>query len=258
MDQAIAQAVPDRQSRRLGPDFVSECAEINVVLQDHVDELRVEPEPAEPEPVDGRPADQVADARLMHAGILVGDDDRSAGTRDPAHLAQGRDMIFVVGEPADRVAGVERRVREGEAFSLGPGQPPSGSGIAIAASQQLCPRDVHTVDSPGWRQEPEVLTIANANLQHTCLGAMETREMPEDRHPSPPGTSLKRQEKPFPLAKAYPAWTVIESRDDAVAAAQRGDRLGDVVASRINTLATGTTAHAPAAAFRSRCSTPAR
>ena len=63
MDQAIAQAVPDSASRRVGPDQVRQCAKIDVVLQDHVDELRVEPKLTEPEPVDRRPADQMADAR---------------------------------------------------------------------------------------------------------------------------------------------------------------------------------------------------
>src|SRR5437868_1467154 len=94
-----------QRSRSRWPDQ----GEIAVILQDHVDELRVEPEPPQPEPVEGRPAYQVADARSVNAGILVGDDDGSAGTRNPAHLAQGRGVIFIVGEAADRVASVERR-----------------------------------------------------------------------------------------------------------------------------------------------------
>src|SRR5271157_3613942 len=68
MDQAIAQAVPDWPSRRVGPDLVRECAKIDVVLQDHVDELCVESELTEPEFVKSRPADQLADARPVQAG----------------------------------------------------------------------------------------------------------------------------------------------------------------------------------------------
>ena len=86
MDQAIAQAVPDWPSRRVGPDLVRECAKVDVVLQDHVDELCVEPELTEPEFVKSRPADQLADARPVQAGSLVGDDNGAGGTGDPAHL----------------------------------------------------------------------------------------------------------------------------------------------------------------------------
>src|SRR5208337_997930 len=124
MDQAIAQAVPEWPSSRVGPDLVRECAKIDVVLQEHIDKLGVEPDLTEPEFVKSRPADQVADARPVHGGSLVGDDNGAGGTGDPAHLAQGCGMIFEVGEAADRVTGVERRIREGQTLGLGPGQPP--------------------------------------------------------------------------------------------------------------------------------------
>ena len=151
MNQAVAQVAPDGSSLRLGPDSLGKSAGIDVKAQDHVNELRVKPELTEPEPVNGRPADQVTDACPVHTRSLVGNDDRSAGTRDPAHLAQGRGMVSIVSEAADRVAGVKRRIREGKVFGLRPRQPPSGSWEAITASGQLCSRDVHSIDSPGWR-----------------------------------------------------------------------------------------------------------
>ena len=65
-----------------------------------------------------------------------------------------RGMILEVGEAADRVAGVEGLVGEGEAFGLGPGQPASHPGEAVAAGDELRPRDVDSVDRPGLGQEP--------------------------------------------------------------------------------------------------------
>ena len=65
--------------------------------------------------------------------------------------------------------------------------------------------------------------------------------MAKDRHPGPPRTSLKHEEQPFPLAKTNPARTIVKRRDDAITSAEWADRLGDVVAGCINTLATRAT-----------------
>ena len=179
-------------------------------------------------------ADQMSQAGAMEAGDLVGDDDRSAGPGHPAHLAQGGLVIAEVVEPADRPAGVERRVGEGQVLGLGPGEPPGHRGMPVFAGFELGPGDVDAVDGPSRGQEAQVLPVADPDLERERRAGFRPEDMAKDLHACLANPALEHQEGLFPRPEPDPARAVVESGDDPVAARQRSDRFEDSVAERIS------------------------
>ena len=85
----VTQAVPDSVPPCARPDPLEERGQIDVELEDHLDEIAVEPQAAQPPGVERRNADQMAQTGAVQRGRLVGDDHGAAGLGHPAHLAEG-------------------------------------------------------------------------------------------------------------------------------------------------------------------------
>ena len=165
-------------------------------------------------------------------GGFVGGQHRPAGSRHSRHLSEGRRGVAEVVDAADGVNHVERGVLEWQGFALGPDESARRLGVLSQTPEELVPGHVDAVNFPTWRQEGQVLAVADPDFEDP--GGPPRGQVPEHL---PPGGRLARpladEKDTFPEPELSPLLAVIKIGGNLVRPRQRADRLQDAVHPRV-------------------------